>query len=141
MSVVDELQLIAYQGRRDGICVVGRTPEWYGNLADRIDAEYVELPVDKDGVPIKPGDTFYHKKWGEMQVHSIDLIGHRWKLSIGPVLGGYVDAQPDEVTHERPDSLERIADEMDKYAENTKVGGDKAADWADRICKLAKAGE
>lgn len=109
-------------------------------LADRIDSEYVELPLDNDGVPIKVGDTVYHEKWGEILVHGIDLIGHCWKLSIGPVLCGYVDAQPDKVTHERPDSIERIADELDEWAGTVSRTNSRsfAHGLAERLRKLAK---
>ena len=46
-------------------------------LADRIDAEMVELPRDRDGVPIHVGDTVFAKsgKGEEETVSSITLTG------------------------------------------------------------------
>ena len=148
MSVVDELRLIAYQGERDGVLAVGRAPEWFGNLADRIDAEYVELPVDNDGVPINVGDTVYWSDWDEREVRRIEFDGERWKVALSDAIAGYVHVWPDCVTHERPDSLERIADDIDKWrvcaadkCDTFGIEEDSLVEFADRIRKMAKDGE
>jgi hypothetical protein len=144
MSVVDELQLIVYQGERDGLFSVGRAPEWFGNLADRIDSEYVELPVDADGVPIKPGDTVYSKIWsGERKVRRIELCGQCWTVSLSDATFGHVSVFASEVTHERPDSWEIIANELEDWSIGNRVNGNsdvsiRAHGFADRIRKLAK---
>lgn len=144
MSVVDELQLIAYQGRRDGVLAVGRAPEWFGDLADRIESEYVELPVDADGVTIKVGDKVYDKYLDKYRVISMERRSDGWMLSLEHNLR-YSRELPDCVAHERPDSLERVADELDEQAGSITKDGytwqeDALHDFAKRIRKLAKEG-
>jgi hypothetical protein len=102
-------------------------------IADRIEAEYVELPVDADGVPIKPGDIVSSKIWsGERKVRRIESVGNCWTVSLSDAMFGYVNVFAHEVTHESPDSLERIADEIER------ADVDGCTDWADRIRKLAE---
>ncbi len=108
-------------------------------LADRIDAEMVELPKDADGVPVHVGDTV----WGcisgmQMAVRQLRLTD-RWAISTDAGLMPKASA----VTHARPDSFERIADELDEQAGSLTKDGytrqeDAIHDFADRIRKLAK---
>lgn len=106
-------------------------------LADRIDDEMVELPKDADGVPIHVGDTV----WGcisgmKMAVHELRLTD-RWTISTDT---GFIP-KASAVTHVRPDSFERIADELDEMVDAADSADDrceKLADLADRIRKLAK---
>lgn len=114
-------------------------------LADRIDAEMVELPRDRDGVPIHVGDTVYSEdgmsyevvsfsfgRWpGGVTVHAVDG-SHQWR-----------DLIPGQLAHTRPDSFERIADELEEWSEDNRVNGDRevfdrAADFSERIRRLAK---
>lgn len=102
----------------------------YG-IADRIDAEMVELPRDADGKPIHVGETMYGLRGRGRMVVSLRLYGEEdptWMVSMG------TDAcvHPSCLTHERQDSLERIADEIEK------ADVDGCTDWADRIRKFAK---
>lgn len=110
-------------------------------IADCIDSEMVELPKDRDGAPIRVGDTV----WGcisgtQMVIHELRLTD-RWAISTDrgfSPLGS-------KVTHTCPDSWERIADELDAWCDGADV------DWgacdvprgiAGRIRKLAeKEGE
>lgn len=112
-------------------------------LADRIDAEMVELPRDKDGVPIHVGDTVYLKDGSKTIVHSIDLMADATNIVCWVRNRGYVPLNQSDVTHTRPDSLERIADELEKWSEDNRVNGyDEvftcARQFSDRIRKLAK---
>lgn len=107
------------------------------NLADRIDAEMVELPRGKDGRPIHLGETVYGE--GGMAWHVEGVVIGRWtEYADSPVVyatddsGQWRNLLPWLLTHERPDSLERIADEIEK------ADVDGCIDWADRIRKLAK---
>lgn len=89
-------------------------------LADRIDSEMVELPKDADGEPIHVGDTAYLKDGREVKVRL-----------------------PFELWHERPDSWERIAQDMEDWSDDNRVNwisdvSDRAAEFAHRIRKLAK---
>lgn len=106
-------------------------------IADRIDAELVELPKDADGVPIHVGDTVYGCRSGmKMTISELRMTANGWSISTSR--GYLTDA---EVTHTRPDSLERIADELDEMVDAADSADDrceKLADLADRIRKLAK---
>lgn len=107
------------------------------HMAKRIDAEMVELPKDADGVPIHVGDTV----WGcisgiQMAVHELRLKD-RWIISTDTGFTPKASA----VTHARPDSFERTADELEAWCDDTDVDGD-ACDVprgiAERIRKLAE---
>lgn len=104
------------------------------DLADRIDAEMVELPKDADGAPIHVGDTVYGCRSGmKMTISELRMKTNGWSISTS---SGYLtDAA---VTRNRPDSWERIA-----YDIETVVPIDDESDerfrreLADRIRKLA----
>lgn len=114
-------------------------------LAERIDAEMVELPKDGGG-KIWTGceDFFWVESRGGVWVHhsllSLDLInGSKWYVR--DTRGhGY---EAGLVWHERHDSLERIADELEQWSDDNRVNGSgevffRAGDLAERIRKLAK---
>lgn len=110
-------------------------------LADRIDNEMVDLPKDADGVPIHVGDVVYTPSGNVANVTSI-----RFHVMCSFYGGGGVSTtfSPTDLTHARPDSLERIADELEAWCDITDVDGDacgKPRNLADRIRKLAKEGE
>lgn len=115
------------------------------NLADRIDDEMVELPKDADGVPIHVGDEVYTPSGNVANVTSI-----RFHVMCSFHGGGGVSTTffPTDLTHARPDSLERIADELDGWRVAAAVDcrikamdEDTVHDLAERIRKLAKEGE
>lgn len=119
---------------------VARDELW--NLADRIDAEMVELPKDADGVPICAGDTLYDCKDGhQYQVRELRL-DDAWGIWTN-----YGFASASNVTHERPDSFERIADELEKWFDKLDTWSDgvyvdknacpELREFSDRIRKLA----
>lgn len=108
------------------------------SIADRIDRETVELPCDRDGVPIRVGDTVYLEDGRKGEVSRITLERERVSIDLwmpDKCRFFYSVAQGD-MTHTVPDSLERIADDIEKSAglfisEKTLDG------WAYRIRKLA----
>ena len=110
-------------------------------LADRIDREMVELPKDADGVPIRMGDTVYGCRSGmKMTIKELRMTTDGWFVSTS---SGYITDTT--VTHDRPESWERIADELDEMVDASGSADDrceKLADLAERIRKLAaKEGE
>lgn len=110
-------------------------------LADRIDAEMVELPRGKDGKPIRVGETVYTANGKEFHVIGIDFdrLEHRIKALDDSHCTCIIAASL--LAHERPDSLERIADEIDEMVDAAHSADDnceRLADLADRIRKLAK---
>lgn len=112
------------------------------HIADRIDAEMVELPKDADGVPIHVGDTVWDCISGmQMAVHELRLKD-RWTISTDTGFAPWT-SKASAVTHARPDSLESIADELDEKAGSLTKDGytwqeDAIHDFADRIRKLAE---
>lgn len=108
-------------------------------LADCIDAEMVELPKDADGRPIHVGDTVYGCRSGmKMTISELRMTADGWSISTSR--GYLTDA---EVTHTRPDSWERIADELeglsvDSMVSDTNLLSSCALDLAKRIRRLAE---
>lgn len=116
-------------------------------IADRVDAEMIELPKDRDGKPIHIGDTVYAHGFPDgnggatCEVCSIEFNEDR-ESSIEITTSGIVTYRtPSSLTHERPDSFERIADELDAWCDRVDVDGDaceKPRDIVERIRKLAE---
>jgi hypothetical protein len=109
-----------------------------GRIADRIDAEMVELPVGADGRPIRPEEAAYLKDGSEFLVAVLKLTDCGW-MAYRP--GDHVSRSPGDLYHERPDSWERIADELDAWCDRTDVDGDacgKPRELARRIRRLAE---
>lgn len=109
-------------------------------LADRIDSEMVELPKDRDGVPIHVGDVVYLDDGRKAEVTHIDLM---WGTSCIACFasGKDHDCFPSGISHTRPDSWERIANELEAWCDRVDVDGDaceKPRDIVERIRKLAK---
>lgn len=117
-------------------------------IADRIDAETVELPRDRDGVVIHVGDTVYRKDGdGPEVVTSIILknLASHWKVWVRALMACVpTPCNPVALTHTRPDSWERIADELDAWCDGADVDGDACGEpreLARRIRRLAERGD
>lgn len=111
-------------------------------IANRIDSEMVELPKTADGVPIHVGDTVYLDDVRKACVTEIDIKDDC--VSIDCWDGSmHVECHPAGITHECPDSLESIAQDLEDWAEANHWSVDKgdifnsAQSFADRIRKLA----
>ena len=111
------------------------------SIADRIGAQMVELPRDADGKPIHFGDTVFTNddpgtSWC---VRYIELRSDR-EPSIGIESSGVNTYRPPScLTHECPDSLERIADDLDAWCDLTDVDGNACGEpreLANRIRRL-----
>lgn len=105
------------------------------DLADRIDREMVELPKDMDGVPIHVGDTAYGCRSGmKMIISELRMTMNGWSISTS---SGYLtDAK---VTHERPDSWERVAYDLETVVPIDDDGDMRfRRELADRIRKLVE---
>ena len=74
--------------------------EYLGLLADRIDAEMVELPLDMDGVPIHIGDTAYLYNGFKAKVKSIEFNQGEQTVIFTVGLNGFYP--PSAFTHTRP---------------------------------------
>ena len=82
------------------------------DISDRIDAEMVELPRDRDGVPIRVGDTVYLDDGSKAKVTRIDIAPTESCIVCRVHSGGVAGYMPSDISHKRSDSLERIADEL-----------------------------
>ena len=109
--------------------------------------------LDADGVPIKVGDTVYCDDDPEqLIVDSFDDTGCVYITLAKSPDGILYTIEPSRLSHdEPPDSLERIADELEAAGKWCDQNGDydtgvvsiseeKFREWSDRIRKLAKEG-
>lgn len=111
-------------------------------LADRIDAEMMELPRDRDGSPIHVGDTVYLDDGRKAKVTRIQLSEREHSIGF-TVCGDFFALWPEDLTHTNPDSWERIANELEEWSEDNRVNGSgevfyRARQLSDRIRRLAK---
>lgn len=132
MSISDELREMADK--------FYATTEKLRYLAERIDSEMVELPKDKDGVPIHVGDFVYLDDGRRACVTEIDIKDEYVLIACWDG-SRYVAYPPSDITHNRQYSWERIADELDEMVDaagSADDGCEKLADLAERIRRLAK---
>ena len=105
---------------------------------------WVRGPLDADGKMWRSGDMS-DSNWGVIE--GIAYEDGRWLVSGHDTSAPWIPA--DSIRHhheptvekERPDSLDRIADELEKWCDRVDVDGDACdvpRDLADRIRKLAK---
>lgn len=111
-------------------------------VADRIEREWVELPKGADGVPINMGDTIYTEDGNMGDVIGIYFMQHKENVVCTLSDGRSIVRASHELSHEQPDSLGRIADELDEQAGSLTKDGyawqeDAIHGFADRIRKLA----
>lgn len=119
-------------------------PEFLRGLACRIDKTMVEWPLGADKKRIKPGQTVYDPCGGEW-----DVTGVVFPIIPGIALvtlehdGTEITLFSGDLTHECPDSWERIADEIEAKTSScghqgfVVVSRDEIDEMADRIRKLA----
>lgn len=108
-------------------------------FSNRIDDEMAELPRDMDGLPIHAGDTVYLEDGRKADVSCVHIAQHSTSIDFQTCGDGriFFSIEPKHFAHERPDSWERIADDIEESAglfisENTLDG------WAYRIRRLAE---
>ncbi len=109
-------------------------------LADRVDAELVELPRDRDGVPIHVGDTVYLDDGHMAKVVRIELMQTKSCIDCWVSGGKSVGYLPSGISHKPADSWEHIANELEAWCDDADVDGDaceKPRDIVERIRKLA----
>lgn len=85
--------------------------ELFTAIVDRIEREYMELPLDADGDLIKPGDKVHFVGGDEpFEVFGYDFEDGELLVHIGRGDRTSTDAYvlPTEITHKQPDTMERI---------------------------------
>ncbi len=116
-------------------------------LANRIDNEMVELPLSADGYIWTGREECFWTNAEQEGYHSFGCVALRnGKWHVEDIDG--MDYEAESVWYERPDSFERIADELDEWKRKAaeKIPGfgleeDALHALADRIRKLAKEGQ
>lgn len=114
-------------------------------IADRMAAGTAELPRGADGKPIHVGDTVYGEDGRAWRVRGVTIGA--WRAgraghcvhAVGDA-GEWRDLMPEWLTHGRPDSWGRIADELDAWCDRADAGGrayDEPRSFAARIRRLA----
>ena len=110
-----------------------------GGVAGMTDAQLadhglVELPKDAHGEYIHVGDTVYGCRSGmKMTISELRMTANGWSISTSR--GYLTDA---EVTHTRPDSWERIADDIETVVPINDEDDERLRhELADRIRRLA----
>lgn len=101
---------------------------------DKVDSEYVKLPVDAGGVPIRVGDTvaiFDHKE--AHAVETLELTSRGWF-----VVAGEHTCIPTNLHHVQPDSWERILDDAVKLSRGD---NDAVMELVERCRRLAHEDE
>lgn len=110
-------------------------PSFFDGLADRIDAEMIELPRGKDGKPIRMGDTVYTEDEPEtgFNVRYIEFSSDHG-TTVGIESNG-IDTfrRPLSLTHEQPESWGRIADDMRAEIESLEHGSFASDDALDAL--------
>lgn len=103
--------------------------------------DFVEMPNDADGEPIRLGSRRYDDNGNEVIIKRITFFDNK-----EPTVMGHVDGHKDffltqfncdELHSKRPDSFERIADELDEIAYLTIVGSECTADDIDHFHNMA----
>lgn len=113
-------------------------------IADRADRELVELPRDRDGVPIHVGDTVYLDDGHMAKVVRIDLMPTKTCIACWTSDKKDVAYLPSGISHTSPDSWEHLANELEAWCDDADVDGyacEKPRDIVERIRKLAAKGD
>lgn len=115
-------------------------------LADRVDAETVELPRDADG-RVVPLDTkvMYDAVGKKLNISSFifecdaeNSLWSYWKMFSPDVRGDDGTRYVNGLHLTPPDSLERIADDIEETKGSVSISNETLDGWADRIRKLAE---
>lgn len=130
MNALDELREMAdLQERGLAFVEIGQLRQ----IADRIEAEYMELPRDKDGEIIHVGDMLVPaEKTTQNMVGSLFIVSAVSSMSLYDANGRC--ANPEWTEHSKPDTWERI--EADAWEAGSGVGN-RAIDFVRRCKKLA----
>lgn len=148
-EIVDMLRLSADDMERNPGVAQRFSPQFLRGLACRIDAEMAELPRGKDGKPIRVGETVYGEDGKAWCVRGVTIGEITWTsrysryvIRVTNDTNEWRQLKPEWLTHERPDSLERITQELEDMSEHFRATDKESfsalLDFADRIRRLAE---
>ena len=83
--------------------------DWKGNAEGFEPDAYMKLPLDADGVPIEVGNTVYCD--GEDEPLMVSHITDSIKVTLIDSHASYYTVNPSLLSHERPDSWERLEED------------------------------
>lgn len=124
----------------EGMCL----QEVFEGIIDEIEAQYIKLPVDADGVPIRPGDEIQFGTNAPVHVYSIgtsrcDCGDFGWFGSDG---GFYGRGTLSSCRHVKPDTVEDIIEDIwlddDWHCLDDDASKQRIADYAERIRKAVE---
>lgn len=74
----------------------------------------IELPLDKDGVPFKRGDTVYESDGTEYKVdgYTFTRVDTKILSVVDPINNAYAVLNSDELTHKKPVTIASLAKEL-----------------------------
>ena len=107
-------------------CLFGERPR-YSALSEEYDkairdrlidlcdtSNMIELPVDKDGIPFKRGDTVYESDGTEHIVDGYAFSRANTKILsvVDPINNSYVVLEADELTHKKPITIASVRKQL-----------------------------
>lgn len=102
-------------------------------FADRVDRETMPRPRAADGEPVVMGETLYDGSGNEWAVSDLTATFLVVAKGDGPAI---IKPAGRDLSHRRPDSFERIADELDDFKLGRSL--EDLRSIADRIRELTK---
>ena len=123
--------------RKHGAVTIGTRDDYcsLNQIADEIEAVYIKLPVDADGVQIRPGESLLYGNLGiEYPIESIVL--HKDGSAIARTEAGGVIAC-DQCRHTKHDTVEGLLEEFYSVPEAT---SDEVSEYAERIRNAVQNG-
>lgn len=103
--------------------------------------ERMNVALDADGVEVKDGDTvwFCGDDTGAYTVSAVEeTLGGGWCLTVSNDAATIHEVRPSQVTHREPDSLEKLLNRMEDYAQKYEgyVDGSKVGDFSKELRAL-----
>lgn len=128
--------------RANGLGPLGTNLAELDEIADEIEAAYMKLPVDADGVPIRPGDIMRFRDDAPVRVDSIG--NNRWYEGDYGWFGGnggfYGSGTLRSCRHVKPETVEDIIAEVYHLVREAEDECGLIADYAERIRKAVEHG-
>lgn len=114
-------------------------------LVDLCDtSNMVELPVDKDGIPFKKGDTVYESDGTEHKVDGYAFTRCDTKILfvVDPIKNSYVVLEADELTHKKPITIASLVGEIRRtLSQNTIMNKEATSKLLEITDQLEKLGD
>ncbi|WP_077597850.1 hypothetical protein [Olsenella urininfantis] len=107
-AIFGEVEVLDYEYTADALAAALTA------TADTMERDYLPLPVGADGEPLRLGETVFTGGGSELVIDRITYYHEGGEPEIGAApdgSGASVGFDAEDLTHERPDSWERIIDD------------------------------